>query len=179
MVTVQDFTGDHAHGGDSTEFFLPTFSGFARVGYIRRFESGEEWAVCPDMNGGFGLSFMVGPETELYSRDLLVESFGSLKHASEVCEQAGGMAARDGDGAFRMRDYMTGQDVPTPAPKPDGAAGLPQCGTRVRVGGEFGEIKRVQCHDGAYSFEVALDGGGRSRWCAVEELTVVGGGGDR
>ena len=181
VVTVRDFRSTH---GKPMQFFLPTFTGFARVGFIRGFEAGDPWAVCPELNGGFGLSFMVCPETELYSGDLLVKTFGSMEDASRVCKQSGGAVSRADDGAFRMRDYMTGKVVSVEAE--GGDAVLPQYGARVRVtnasayqatatgGSLVGVVTRVQSKGGEYSFEVRLEGSsGRRVWAAAQELEVL------
>lgn len=55
-ITVDQFIAGEAK---DRPVFLMTAWGPARVSYIRWPES-NPWAVCPDLNGGHGQSFMVG-----------------------------------------------------------------------------------------------------------------------
>jgi hypothetical protein len=81
-LTAQEFT---QHGSDEP-VYLATFSGMARVGYFRS----NGWAVCPDENAGFGLSFCCGSDSLVYPLSSLLERFGSLEAASAAAVDAGG-----------------------------------------------------------------------------------------
>ena len=58
--------GDLIAGRLTGPVYLSTFHGPARVGYIRNAAT-DPWAVCPDLNAGFGLSFCVHLGMPLYS----------------------------------------------------------------------------------------------------------------
>ena len=90
-MTIASITARVFKAGNRAEpdYYLATFSGFCRVGTFRS----NWWAVCPDENAGFGISFCCGPETRVYSEAALVDTFGSLVAASLAIEIAGGHVA--------------------------------------------------------------------------------------
>lgn len=77
-------------GATTEAHYIATFSGFARVGYFRA----DWWAVCPDENAGFGLSFCCGPDTTLYAASELAEIFGTTARADTFITAAGGHMAK-------------------------------------------------------------------------------------
>lgn len=58
--------GDFISGRLTAPVYLPTFHGPARVAYVRN-PTTDPWAVCPDLNAGFGLSFCVDRGMLLYA----------------------------------------------------------------------------------------------------------------
>lgn len=62
-ITVKEFIDSGAPDGKI--LFIKTAWGYQEVNYIRWPET-NPWVVCPKMNAGFGQSFMVCYDTQLF-----------------------------------------------------------------------------------------------------------------
>ena len=86
--TAAAWVANGGRNGHSEPYYLATFAGYAKVGYFRA----DWWAVCPEENGGMGLSFCCGPETRLVSEAELLATFGTMATADECIQECGGHA---------------------------------------------------------------------------------------
>ena len=61
-LTIKDFI----EKGSNKDVYIHARGKYCRVSHVRWPES-DPWAVCPDGNGGFGLSYCVHYGTQLFT----------------------------------------------------------------------------------------------------------------
>lgn len=64
-VPLDEWLTEVTHPDMVTTYLETSHLGFCRVGHVRNPYT-DPWAVCPDENGGFGLSFAIHSGTTMH-----------------------------------------------------------------------------------------------------------------